>query len=176
MRWRQDWTEMWKWTQFPLPSPFSSSLAHSVLWAPTVLQSCTFSCMTPSMWQSRVGGSTVGQCVTGHLLCFIPHTTVTSVTPFPLLQWGWGRCAPRHLCLHPLFTVYRVLLWIIPWPGEYSILIGWRGVDYHLSKNECAKRNVNNCQLGPDSDGTTFRKLPRCHVVTKIVSIYWINK
>ena len=33
-----------------------------------------------------------------------------------------------------------------------------------------------NCQLGPDSDGTTFRKLPRCHVVTKVVSISaWRN-
>ena len=31
--------------------------------------------------------------------------------------------------------------------------------------------NVNNCQLGPDSDGTTFRKLPHFQVVTKIVSI-----
>ena len=52
-------------------------------------------------------------------------------------------------------------------PGQYSILIGF-------SNKLWTKWNVNNCQLGPD--GTTYRTLPRYHVVTKIVSIYWSNK
>ena len=47
----------------------------------------------------------------------------------------------------------------------------------HLSPITGLKMNALNktliTQRGPDSDGTTFRKLSRSHVVTKIVSIYW---